>query len=443
MDQLPGPGAKLRMERAGTMLTVEKRLGEGGQGVVDRVLMNDTPFAVKFYRPGPRTAEQRQAIEELVERGRPPHPAFVWPIDVVTCDGIDGFGYVMPLMEPRFTSFAQLLSEPVQPPFRVITTIARELVDAFAALHSSGLCYRDISFGNLAVDAATAQVAILDNDNVGTDNERIFIRGTLRFMAPEIVREEALPSTVTDLHSLAVFLFYLFVHGHPLEGARVESTYDWESGEHPSESQLSVRHFGTEPLFVFNPDDASNRPLPGDPMLTWWSLYPKFFRDVFVRAFTTGLQDASLSGRVTEGVWRRTLLRLHDSASMCPGCNAAMFWDPDEPTAPCWNCHGVPPEPAILDVNGNNLVLCEGAAITNHHLTRDRDYRGIAGVVEAHPQQPGRLVLRNLSQRTWSVVPDGEEPKSVAPGQRLGVREMTIDFAPGSGRIRVPSARPA
>ena len=88
-------------------------------------------------------------------------------------------------------------------------------------------------------------------------------------------------------------------------------------------------------------------------------------------------------------------------------------------------------------------MLCEGAAITNHHLTRDRDYRGIAGVVEAHPQQPGRLVLRNLSQRTWSVVPDGEEPKSVAPGQRLGVREMTIDFAPGSGRIRVPSARPA
>ena len=219
MDELPGPGATLRMERAGTMLTVERRLGEGGQGVVDQVLMSGTPFAVKWYRPGPRNSEQRQTIAALVERGRPPHRAFVWPIDLVSCQESAGFGYVMPLLESRFSSFAQLLSEPVQPPFRVITTIARQLVEAFAALHSSGLCYRDISFGNLAVDSATAEVAILDNDNVGTDNAEVFVRGTLRFMAPEIVRGEALPPTATDLYSLAVFLFYLFVHGHPLEGA--------------------------------------------------------------------------------------------------------------------------------------------------------------------------------------------------------------------------------
>src|ERR1019366_8278295 len=103
MDLLPPPGATLRMERAGTTLTVERRLGEGGQGVVDRVLMNGAPFAVKWYRPGPRSVEQRQAIEDLVEWGRPPHPAFMWPIDLVTCDGIAGFGYVMPLLEPRFS----------------------------------------------------------------------------------------------------------------------------------------------------------------------------------------------------------------------------------------------------------------------------------------------------------------------------------------------------
>jgi eukaryotic-like serine/threonine-protein kinase len=438
-DQLPSAGATLKMERAGTLLSVERRLGEGGQGVVDQVLMNGSPFAVKWYRPGPRVAEQRKAIQELVERGRPPHPAFVWPIDLVSCEGLAGFGYVMPLLEQRFISFAQLLSEPAQPPFRVITTIARELVDAFAALHSSGLSYRDISFGNLAVDAASAEVAILDNDNVGTDNERVFIRGTLRFMAPEIVREEALPSMVTDLHSLAVFLFYLFVHGHPLEGARVESTYDWEAGTHFSESALSVLHFGTDPLFVFDPADASNRPLPGDPMLVWWSVYPRFFREVFVQAFTTGLYDASLSGRVTEGVWRRTLLRLHDSASVCPGCNAALFWDPDEPARPCWHCQGVPPPPPLLDINGHTLVLSEGACVTSHHLTRDRDHRTVAGVVECHPRQPGQVVLRNLSSRAWTVFPDGEEPKAVAPGQRLGVRDMAIDFTAGRGRIRVPT----
>jgi hypothetical protein len=37
-------------------------------------------------------------------------------------------------------------------------------------------------------------------------------------LAPEVLREEALPSTVTDLHSLAVLLFYLLVHGLGITG---------------------------------------------------------------------------------------------------------------------------------------------------------------------------------------------------------------------------------
>jgi serine/threonine protein kinase len=43
------------------------------------------------------------------------------------------------------------------------------LVDAFAALHSAGLCYRDISLGNLRVDPAAREAAIIDVDNVGVD----------------------------------------------------------------------------------------------------------------------------------------------------------------------------------------------------------------------------------------------------------------------------------
>ena len=37
-------------------------------------------------------------------------------------------------------------------------------------------------------------------------------------MAPEIVRGEAAPNAQTDLFSLAVLLFYMFVNHHPLEG---------------------------------------------------------------------------------------------------------------------------------------------------------------------------------------------------------------------------------
>jgi hypothetical protein len=68
--------------------------------------------------------------------------------------------------------------------------------------------------------------------------------------------------------------------------------------------------------------------------------------------------------------------------------------------------------------------------VTSHHLNRDRDYRTECAVVEPHPGRPGRVVLRNLTDKTWTVIPDGEEPKRVAPSQRLGVRPLRIDFDP-------------
>src|SRR6266704_2816190 len=165
VDGLIQPGDTLRMERAGAHLATEKRIGEGGQGVVHVARLNGTPFAVKWFRPGLGSDEMRTSITALIQRGRPPHPAFVWPIDLVSSGHMPGFGYVMPLLDPRFVSLAQLLNQDLQPSFRVITTIGRELVDAFAALHSAGLCYRDISFGNLRVDPATREVAIIDVDN--------------------------------------------------------------------------------------------------------------------------------------------------------------------------------------------------------------------------------------------------------------------------------------
>ena len=435
MDGLIQPGQVLRMDRAGAAVTVEKRIGEGGQGVVHVARLNGAPFAVKWFRPGPGREEMRKSITALIQRGRPPHPAFVWPIDLVGSDRLPGFGYVMPLLERRFVSLAQLLNQEMQPSFRVITTIGRELVDAFAALHSAGLCYRDISFGNLRVDPAACEAAIIDVDNVGVDGGPVQVKGTGPFMAPEILRDEALPSTVTDLHSLAVLLFYLLMHGHPLLGLRADASYNWDPGHQRSETELLVRNLGIEPLFIFDLDDPSNRPLPGDGVVNWWAIYPQQCRRVFTQAFTAGLHDASLNGRVTEGTWRRALLSLHDCVCSCPGCGAALFYDPEQPRQHCWHCAGPLPAPFRLKIPGSLLVLSEGAVLTSHHLNRDRDYGTACAVVEPHPGRPGRVVLRNLTDRTWVVGPDGEEPKRVAPSQRLGVRPLYIDFGAVKGQI--------
>lgn len=430
--QISLQGRTLRMVRAGTAVAIGDRLGEGGQGVVHAVTIGGAAYAAKWYRYAP-SGELRRSIAALVERGRP-HRAFIWPIDLVVSDEISGFGYVMPRLESRFSSFAQLVSRPEQPPFRVVISIGRHLITAFEALHSAGLCYRDISFGNLYVDPDHADVAIIDNDNVGLDGGEVFVWGTLRFMAPEVVRREAAPSSLTDLHSLAVFLFYLFMHGHPLEGVRTDSSYSWAPSGHHSETDLALRHFGTEPVFIFDPDDHSNPPRPGDPVAIWWRLYPKFFRSVFERAFSSGLRDPSGLGRVAEGVWRRALIRLADCVSVCR-CQASVFFDPDDPGLRCWNCNQVPPRPPLLELPGSTVVLSQGATLTAHHLSRNRDYDTVVATVESHPVRPGEVVLRNMSTRSWTMTPVGETAKIVDPDRRLGIRPMSIDFGTAHGKI--------
>jgi DNA-binding helix-hairpin-helix protein with protein kinase domain len=425
------PGQRLTMERAGTQLVVDRRLGQGGQGVVHLVRMRDKEFAVKWFYPGPRLADIRAVIADLAARGKPPHPAFVWPIDLVGSAGLPGFGYLMRLVEPRFVPIPQVLNAvdgASIPSFRGYAAIAREIIESFAALHAAGLCYRDISFGNLWVDPARAEIVIMDNDNVGTDGAKPMVKGTGTFMAPEVIRDEAYPSTVTDLYSQAVVLFFLFMHGHPLQGIRSDSSYTWDGSGRLSDEQLLVQNYGTHPLFIFDPNDRSNCAIPGDPTLTWWPIYPEFLHTTFLQSFTTGLRDASLQGRVTGGTWRRVVQRLHDAVMICPRCNAEVFHDREHPGRLCWGCHQPLPVPPCLDLPAGPLVLAEAATITSHHLHRDREHSKPVGQVEAYPGQPGRLVLRNVSTFTWTVRPAGEGVKSVEPGQRVGVRPMMMQF---------------
>ena len=70
--------------------------------------------------------------------------------------------------------------------------VGHQLADSFLRLHTEGLCYRDISLGNVCFDPETGDTLVCDNDNVGIDGlSSGAVIGTKRFMAPEIVRREA------------------------------------------------------------------------------------------------------------------------------------------------------------------------------------------------------------------------------------------------------------
>jgi len=415
-------GQTLELPRHGGRWRVGEVVGEGSQGIVFQLVSEDRPdapvLALKWYRPETSHPDQWAALRKLAQ-SPPPSDCFIWPVEVLGTP--PDFGYVMALRSPRYRPINDLLMG-ADVPFSVVVRLCLGLADSFLKLHALGLCYRDISLGNVFFDPATGQPMICDNDNVTVDGGHpAQVLGTARFMAPEIVRREAQPSTATDLYSLAVLLFYLLMFHHPLEGRR--------ELEYPClDAEADRRLFGTEPLFVFDPDDSSNAPVPGvhRAVLRYWPLYPEFLHDDFRRAFTAGLHDPAR--RVREGVWRSHLARLLDGIAYCV-CGRENFTDDGRPLGPCWACGASITAPVRLQFGSRVLVLNAETQVTRHHLQRDYAYDDVVGVVSPHPGRPDVWGLRNVGARPWRAVLAGGDTRTVDPGRSVGlVVGTTIDF---------------
>ena len=246
MNQILESGQIVNTE-SGVSCEVGQFLGGGGQGEVYKADVGGKTVALKWYFPAQATPKQREGLETLIKKG-PPNDKFLWPLELTSSPDVPGFGYIMPLRGPRFKGIVDLMKRRIEPTFRALATAGLQLADSYLELHAQGFCYRDISFGNVFFDPDSGEALICDNDNVAVDKqEQSGVLGTPRFMAPEIVRGEAKPSTQTDLFSLSVLLFYMLMVHHPLEGKQELAI---KCLDLPAMNRL----YGTDPLFIFDPD---------------------------------------------------------------------------------------------------------------------------------------------------------------------------------------------
>jgi eukaryotic-like serine/threonine-protein kinase len=433
---------------------IETFLGEGGQGEVWQVRVSGHPYALKWFNDRMLQADPdlRNRIERLVATGAP-SKRFLWPFELVVAPSDrQHFGYLRRLRAPSFVELTELLKDSGQLSFRTLSSICFLLCDELFALHAKGLCYADLNAGNFFVDPGSGEVEIFDNDNVDIDGKPGVMAGFPGFQAPEIVMRQAYSSRMTDLHSLAVMLFRIFHVGHPLLGEAEQRLL-----EHPDLAKLDARKrraevnrrlFGSEARFVFDPGDASNRPIPElhGPMIAYWGIYPQFFRDVFIRAFTTGLHNPE-HGRVTLSEWRKTMARLRDAVMTCPACRYENFYDKGREGAQfaCWNCHQpLAVAPLRLDLHSKNaragaaplhtLVLEPGMQLCSHHTDGGRyDFTRVTGEVTG-PQ----LALCNRSEYGWVVSREGDtkDRRDVPPGGQLALVPGTrIRFGAAEGEV--------
>jgi DNA-binding helix-hairpin-helix protein with protein kinase domain len=443
MSQLLRIGETVHAQAWDRPCVVEDHLGGGGQGEVYRVSADGQPFALKWYAEGylGRAPRLRDRLERAIREG-PPSDRFLWPLDLTFAELHPEFGYLMKLREKRFRGLNEWLNRDVNPSFAALATTGFELADNMLLLHAQkGLCYRDINYNNVFFDPATGEIRICDNDNVDVNLQPGEIGGTPKFMAPEIVRGEALPTIDTDRYSLAVLLFLLFMVHHPLDGALERAVRCLDV---PAMRKL----YGTEPVFIFDPADDSNRPVPGPDgqqnPLAYWPIYPKFLRDLFTRAFTDGLRDPK-NGRVMESEWCAAMARLRDSLMHCPRCRAENFYDADALKAAggrppsCWNCRTDFRLPYRIRLGQNVVILGPRARLFPHHVDPLRKVEFTAPVAEVtpHPAEPEVLGLTNLAEARWIVTGPDHAIQEVGRGQtcRL-VHGATIQFGPSAGEVR-------
>lgn len=426
----------VRSETTDLPCRVGRFLGGGGQGEVYQAEWAGTEVAVKWYFKAQATQQHRDALQRLVALGSP-DDRFLWPIDIVSSPDKQGFGYIMPLREPHYRSIVDLMRRRAEPSFHALCTTGFELANGFLQLHSKGFCYRDISFGNVFFDPETGAVRICDNDNVTINgSSHIGILGTPRFMAPEVVRGETLPSIGTDLYSLAVLLFYLLMVHHPLEGKRELAI---KCLDLPAMNRL----YGEKPLFIFDSEDHSNAPVPcyHDNALIFWQFYPQFIRNLFHQSFTDGLREPTR--RVREGEWRAAMSQLRDSIVYCK-CGKEYFYCPDTMQAMggkaglCWDCNNEVHIPPFLQLGRRVVMLNHDTKLYPHHLDESclYDFSVPQAQMNQNPNNPNIWGLRNLSQNIWQYTAADGIPRPVLPERSVPLSVGTrIDFGKIEGEI--------
>lgn len=385
-------------------------LGSGGQGTVYRAEFAGKEYALKMYFPNKlrRPDIFRENLARLTEE-KNEDAAFLMP-RLLTAKTEGGFGFLMDIIPPEYKPFSDILNARVRFSglYSVVNSAIR-ITKAFRSLHNNGKSYQDMNDGGFFIRPEDGDVLICDCDNIAPYGEHLGIAGKPGYMAPEVVRGEKAPDKYTDRYSLAVVLFRLLLRGDPLEGSRVlKSVCLTEEAER--------RHYGFEPIFVYDPNDDSNRPVRGvhNNIIKFWKIMPDYIREAFIYSFTTGLFEPQK--RLIEKQWLDLLIRLRGDITACP-CGAQGFFstaetdDEGKLVCPCGKHY---PKPLVLSGGKSGVLLFDGARLFDDDVN-------VIGEVVRNKLNPGLWGLKNLSSQAWEcTLPNGTE-KEVPPNRAAPV----------------------
>lgn len=414
-------GDSVKMKYGGEAKVLAE-FGSGGQGTVYKVSYNGKEYALKWYHKGVFKGKEKEFynnLENNIQKGAPTKE-FLWPLGITEVHG-GVFGYIMDVRPSGYhelTEFFVGSKKQKQVRFKSFNAIADaaiNIIQAFRELHNSGYSYQDINNGNFFINPDTGSVLICDNDNVSPFGVNLGILGKQRYMAPEVVTGGD-PDKQSDRFSLAVILFRLLFINHPLEGRY--STPPCMTKE------LERKYYGTEPIFVYDPTNDRNRPVPGtdNNLKMFWSVYPDYIKEMFIRAFSNEVM-LKQKPRVIEKEWLDAFFRFKASIVKCPKCHEETFLISQGENT-CIECKKKFMVPNAMRFSTVTIPVYPGVKLMLWHAdSSQNDIKTQLGEIVSNPKDKNLFGIRNTSTISWKVnLPSGTQ-KPLAPGAVVPVKK--------------------
>ena len=397
-------GSKVTLSNGG-FVTIKKELGRGGQGIVYLVDYRGREMALKWYINPPDNYFYTNLNNNILNGA--PSDAFLWP-KALTKRQKGSYGYVMDLRPKCYFEFGNfLMAKQHFASFSAMLAAAMKICNGFMMLHRFGYSYQDLNDGNFFINPHTGDVLICDNDNVMPQGERSGIMGKVRYMAPEVVAG-SIPDKYSDRYSLSVILFMLFYANHPLEGSKVVAC--------PCMTEAyEKRFYGSEAVFIYNPNDKSNLPVRGihQNVIRRWPVLPAVLRQTFTRECSEEMRR-NPQKRMIEQSWGKIIATLRDNLIICPHCHKETFIEEGKNT--CIECGKIIDISFKLKLGVRNICLTEGSKL---YIDRDN----MADVHVLKDSSTGLLLMKNLStDATWTAETPSGKLKAVPPGDMMPVK---------------------
>jgi hypothetical protein len=211
--------------------TLEKKIGEGGMGVVYRAshAMLRRPTAIKLVRQEQAGKDALARFEQEVQRtAMLTHPNTVTVFDYGrTTDGV--FYYAMELLEGA--SLQEIVEVDGPQPAERVVHLLQQAAGSLSEAHDAGLIHRDIKPGNILVvdrGGISDLVKVVDfglvKDLRRTAADEITladvdsITGTPLYMAPETITSPDNVDARTDIYALGAVGYWLLTGTHVFRG---------------------------------------------------------------------------------------------------------------------------------------------------------------------------------------------------------------------------------